>query len=74
MGSSTTPRTSWTANQTNDDEEDDEEQGDENDWLLRFDRLGKQLKTFQRNLESTDRKIANAKESFSPLRKRRRRR
>ena len=66
---------SWTANQTSDDEEDDEEQGDdENDWLLRFDRLGKQLKTFQRNLESTDRKIANAKESFSPLRKRRRRR
>ena len=36
---------SWTANQTSDDEEDDEEQEDnENDWLLRFDRLGKQLK------------------------------
>ena len=66
---------SWTANQTSDDEEDDGEQGDdESDLLVLFDSLGKQLKTFQRNLESTDRKIANAKESFSPLRKRRRRR
>ena len=48
---------SWTVNQTSDDEEDDEEQeDDENDWLLRFDRLGKQLKTFQRDLISTDKK------------------
>ena len=74
MGSSTTPRTSWTANQTNDDEEDDEEQGDENDWLLRFDRLGKQLKTFQRDLISTDKKVEHAKKTSSPLRKRRRKR
>ena len=66
---------SWTANQTSDDEEDDEEQGDdENDWLLRFDRLGKQLKTFQRDLISTDKKVENAKKSSSPLRKRRRKR
>ena len=66
---------SWTANQTSDDEEDDEEQGDdENDWLLRFDRLGKQLKTFQRDLISTDKKVENAKKTSSPLRKRRRNR
>ena len=66
---------SWTANQTSDDEEDDEEQGDdENDWLLRFDRLGKQLKTFQRDLISTDKKVENVKKSSSPLRKRRRKR
>ena len=66
---------SWTANQTSDDEEDDEEQGDdENDWLLRFDRLGKQLKTFQRDLISTDKKVENAKKTSSPLRKRRKRR
>ena len=66
---------SWTANQTSDDEEDDEEQGDdENDWLLRFDRLGKQLKTFQRDLISTDKKVENAKKTSSPLRKRRRKR
>ena len=66
---------SWTANQTSDDEEDDEEQGDdENDWLLRFDRLGKQLKTFQRDLISTDKKVENTKKTSSPLRKRRKRR
>ena len=66
---------SWTANQTSDDEEDNEEQGDdENDWLLRFDRLGKQLKTFQRDLMSTDKKDENAKKTSSPLRKRRKRR
>ena len=66
---------SWTANQTSDDEEDDEEQGDdENDWLLRFDSLGKQLKTFQRDLISTDKKVENAKKTSSPLRKRRRKR
>ena len=63
------------ANQTSDDEEDDGEQGDdENDWLLRFDRLGKQLKTFQRDLISTDKKVENKKKSSSPLRKRRRKR
>ena len=39
---------SRTANQTSDDDED---------WLLRFDRLGKQLKTFQRDLISTDKKV-----------------
>ena len=61
---------SWTANQTSDDEEDDEEQGDdENDWLLRFDSLGKQLKTFQRDLISTDKKVENSKKTSSPLRK-----
>ena len=66
---------SWTVNQTSDDEEDDEEQeDDENDWLLRFDRLGKQLKTFQRDLISTDKKVENVKKSSSPLRKRRRKR
>ena len=48
---------SWTANQTSDDEEDDEEQGDdENDWLLCFDRLGKQLKTFQGDLRGVVKK------------------
>ena len=66
---------SWTANQTSDDEEDDEEQGDdENDWLLRFDRLEKQLKSFQRDLISTDKKVENAKKTSSPLRKKRRKR
>ena len=66
---------SWTANQTSDDEEDDGEQGDdENDLLVRFDSLGKQLKTFQRDLISTDKKVENAKKSSSPLRKRRRKR
>ena len=49
---------SWTANQTSDDEGDDGEQGDdENDLLVLFDSLGKQLKTFQRNLTSTDKKL-----------------
>ena len=49
---------SWTANQTSDDEEDDGEQGDdENDLLVLFDSLGKQLKTFQRDLTSTDKKL-----------------
>ena len=61
---------SWTANQTSDDEEDDGEQGDdENDLLVRFDSLGKQLKTFQRDLTSTDKKDENAKKTSSPLRK-----
>ena len=66
---------SWTANQTSDDEEDDGEQGDdENDLLVLFDSLGKQLKTFQRDLASTDKKVENAKKTSSPLRKRRRKR
>ena len=61
---------SWTANQTSDDEEDDGEQGDdENDLLVLFDSLGKQLKTFQRDLISTDKKVENAKKTSSPLRK-----
>ena len=61
---------SWTANQTSDDEEDDGEQGDdENDLLVLFDSLGKQLKTFQRDLTSTDKKVENAKKTSSPLRK-----
>ena len=66
---------SWTANQTSDDEGDDGEQGDdENDLLVLFDSLGKQLKTFQRDLTSTDKKVENAKKTSSPLRKRRRKR
>ena len=64
---------SWTANQTSDDEEDDGEQGDdENDLLVLFDSLGKQLKTFQRDLTSTDKKVENAKKTSSSLRKKRR--
>ena len=60
---------SWTANQTSDDEGDDGEQGDdENDLLVLFDSLGKQLKTFQRDLTSTDKKVENAKKTSSPLR------
>ena len=51
---------SWTANQTSDDEEDDGEQGDdESDLLVLFDSLGKRLKTFQRDLASTDKKVEN---------------
>ena len=66
---------SWTANQTSDDEGDDGEQGDdENDLLVLFDSLGKQLKTFQRDLTSTDKKVENAKKTSSPLRKKRRKR
>ena len=66
---------SWTANQTSDDEEDDGEQGDdESDLLVLFDSLGKRLKTFQRDLASTDKKVENAKKTSSPLRKRRRKR
>ena len=66
---------SWTANQTSDDEEDDVEQGDdESDLLFLFDSLGKRLKTFQRDLASTDKKVENAKKTSSPLQKRRRKR
>ena len=68
---------SWTANQTSDDEEDDVEQGDDkSDLLVLFDSLakalGKRLKTLQRDLASTDKKVENAKKTSSPLRKRRR--
>ena len=66
---------SWTANQTSDDEEDDGEQGDdESDLLVLFDSLGKRLKTFQRDLASTDKKVENAKKTSSLLWKRRRKR
>ena len=66
---------SLTGNQTSDDEEDDVEQGDdESDLLVLFDSLGKRLKTFQRDLASTDKKVENAKKTSSPLRKRRRKR
>ena len=61
---------SWTANQTSDDEGDDGEQGDdENDLLVLFDSLGKQLKTFQRDLTSTDKKVENVKKTSPPLQK-----
>ena len=47
------------------DEGDDEEQGsdDENDLLVLFGSLGKQLKTFQRDLTRTDKKVESAKNS-----------
>ena len=46
------------------DEEDDEEQGsDKNDLLVLFGSLGKQLKTFQRDLTRTDKKVESAKKS-----------
>ena len=53
------------------DEGDDEEQGsdDENDLLVLFGSLGKQLKTFQRDLTRTDKKVESAKKVSSPLRK-----
>ena len=55
------------------DEGDDEEQGsDENDLLVLFGSLGKQLKTFQRDLTRTDKKVESAKKVSSPLRKKRR--
>ena len=51
----------WTDNLPNTsdvDEGDDEEQGnDENDLLVLFGSLGKQLKTFQRDLTRTDKKV-----------------
>ena len=52
-------------------EGDDEEQGsdDENDLLVLFGSLGKQLKTFQRDLTRTDKKVESAKKVSSPLRK-----
>ena len=55
------------------DEGDDEEQGsDKNDLLVLFGSLGKQLKTFQRDLTRTDKKVESAKKVSSPLRKKRR--
>ena len=56
------------------DEGDDEEQGsdNENDLLVFFGSLGKQLKTFQRDLTRTDKKVESAKKVSSPLRKKRR--
>ena len=59
-----------------DEGDDDEEQGsdDENDLLVLFGSLGKQLKTFQRDLTRTDKKVESAKKVSSPLRKKRRKR
>ena len=55
----------WTDNLPNTsdvDEGDDEEQGnDENDLLVLFGSLGKQLKTFQRDLTRTDKKVESTK-------------
>ena len=39
------------------------------DLLVRFGSLGKQLKTFQRDLTRTDKKVESAKKVSSPLRK-----
>ena len=59
-----------------DEGDDDEEQGsdDENDLLVLFGSLGKQLKTFQRDLTRTDKKVESAKKASSPLWKKRRKR
>ena len=71
---------SGTANlpETNDVDEgdEDEEQGsdDENDLLVRFGSLGKQLKTFQRDLTRADKRVESAKKVSSPLRKKRKKR
>ena len=65
-------RTANLPNTSNVDEGDDEEQGsDENDLLVLFGSLGKQLKTFQRDLTRTDKKVESAKKVSSPLRKKR---
>ena len=58
-GTSNLPKTSDV------DEGDDEEQGsdDENDLLVLFGSLGKQLKTFQCDLTRTDKKVESAKKS-----------
>ena len=72
--------TSGTANlpKTSDVDEgdEDEEQGsdDENDLLVRFGSLGKQLKTFQRDLTRADKKVESAKKVSSPLREKRKKR
>ena len=63
-------RTANLPNTSDVDEGDDEEQGsDENDLLVLFGSLGKQLKTFQRDLTRTDKKVESAKKVSSPLRK-----
>ena len=68
-------RTANLPNTSDVDEGDDEEQGsDENDLLVLFGSLGKQLKTFQRDLTRTDKKVESAKKVSSPLRKKRRKR
>ena len=56
--------------------DEDEEQGsaDENDLLVRFGSLGKQLKTFQRDLTRADKKVESAKKVSSPLTKKRKKR
>ena len=59
-----------------DEGDEDEEQGsdDENDLLVRFGSLGKQLKTFQRDLTRADKRVESAKKVSSPLRKKRKKR
>ena len=59
-----------------DEGDEDEEQGsdDENDLLVRFGSLGKQLKTFQCDLTRADKKVESAKRVSSPLRKKRKKR
>ena len=47
---------------------------DENDMLVRFGSLGKQLKTFQRDLTRADKRVESAKKVSSPLRKKRKKR
>ena len=56
--------------------DEDEEQGsdDENDLLVRFGSLGKQLKTFQSVLTRADKKVESVKKVSSPLRKKRKKR
>ena len=57
-------RTANLPNTSDVNEGDDEEQGsDENDLLVLFGSLGKQLKTFQRDLTRTDKKVESAKKS-----------
>ena len=59
-----------------DEGDEDEEQGsdDENDLLVRFGSLGKQLKTFQCDLTRADKRVESAKKVSSPLRKKRKKR
>ena len=61
-------------NDANEGDEDEEQGSDENDLLVLFGSLGKQLKTFQRDLTRTDKKVESAKKVSSPLRKKRRKR
>ena len=59
-----------------DEGDEDEEQGsdDENDLLVRFGSLGKQLKTFQCDLTRADKRVESAKKVSSPLMKKRKKR